>query len=222
MKKWYIAIVVFIVFSSHLGYAQTFKKFPQGIQIELGGGYNQLFWKIDDEFAKKDADRTAFSLTPTIRVLYNISLSKHIYVSPFLGYNQFGGKNEESPNGYKDEFWFRSLEIGTLIFYQANKIRVGGGLKLNNHLKTYSKHYGSASDEKGTDRSWTEENWTDEFPTTSYDIGLRMSYRVRSKFQISGDLWFGLSDIIGESIFGKTGSASGRENHYRILLGYEL
>jgi hypothetical protein len=184
--------------------------------LEIGVGDNQLRWK----FAGGTANRLAFSLKPTARLLYSLSLSDKIHLFPFIGYDEFGGKSEETPDGYKDELWFRALEFGVMGVYQTKRIELGGGFKTNHHLKVVGRYYGSLVQPPDEERSWREVTWTDDFPKTSYSVGIRAG-GIYHSFRLAGEAWFGLTDIVGDSIFGDLG-ATGHENHYRLMFGYQF
>ena len=204
-------------------HAQTSKQFPQGLQFEIGGGHNQLKWHVIalPEFGipEQDYNRQQFSFTPTLRVSYQLSFLDYLQLAPFVGYNQFGGKSREESNGYKDEFWFNSLEVGGLLCYQQSPLAFGVGIKYNRHLKIINRFYGYYTDpEYPSQRSWQEKDAASVFKNYSFDAGLRISWN-EGHWSVSAESWFALTQIeaplydVSEDI---------RENHYRILLGYTL
>jgi hypothetical protein len=160
-------------------------------------------------------------VTPTIRLLYQITPVDKIIVIPFLGYNKFGGKSDPYSNEYIDIYWFEALELGLTVQYEIQKIRIGTGIKNNFHMDVKMKEFGSPAEPAGSDRSWHTHSVMETYsmPKSSFDLGAKIGIRLR-RFICSGEAWFGLSDLVQGSIFGEI--ATSHENHYRVLIGYVL
>jgi hypothetical protein len=203
--------------------SNNIKRFPSGIGISLGCGYNQLFWDTHNTNLTGIV-REAFSLTPTIRLQYNAIINKHILFKPFIEYNIFGGKSATEPNGYLDKYWFYIIGGGANINYSYSHFEIGFGFKINRILKSIGYNYGGLTDSSSSTRSWDQIDWTDDFPKISTDIGPRIGYSL-SHFTISMESWFGLSDLLKGSYFQQnksTGWASAYENHHRIFITYNI
>jgi hypothetical protein len=52
--------------------------------------------------------------------LIKFNNSSNFEVTPFVGYNMFGGKSKTESNGYKDIIRLQSVEIGALPTYSFN------------------------------------------------------------------------------------------------------
>lgn len=63
----------------------------EGFGIEVGAGYNQLFWEANTIFGEEHNNRTAFSIMPSIRIHYQRSIGSYVTIYSFFGYNEFGG-----------------------------------------------------------------------------------------------------------------------------------
>ncbi len=65
---------------------------PNGFSIEIGAGYNQLFWKARNINGNMtSANRTALSIMPSLRISYEFDVYSKISLYSFLGFNEFGG-----------------------------------------------------------------------------------------------------------------------------------
>ena len=192
---------------------------PKGLGFELGIGHNQLYFEstTDDQ----TGHRLVFTLKPTFRLVYQMSPLPKIILTPFFGYNEFGGKSEPYSNGSIDEYWFKSLELGTFCQVGIKGVQIGAGIKGNRHLDVLGRYFGTAADTKNTLKSWTEQSVINDFamPKWSYDLGARIGYHW-NKFVFSCEAWFGMTDLAKDSIF--DGLAKSHENHYRVLIGYVL
>jgi len=210
--KFKIFLVLLSILAASSAIAQ---KFPHGLSIEAGGGYNQLFWRLD----RINGNRTNFFLSPNIRLGYNIELWKNINIYPFTGYNRFGGKSDVESNGYYDFFWFNVWETGLLGFYKYRNFQFGPGLKYNRILKVYAEYYGYLNQPTNSVRSWETVDWSNEFPEYSWDLGLRIDWRYKH-CTLALEPWFGLTNLANTGIFKEIGMKY-RETHYRLLAGFE-
>jgi hypothetical protein len=212
----FLTITLFLFLLPGFSYSQSFLK---GLGFEVGGGYNQLFWKAPSPVPESDylsRNRTAFSLTPTLRLKYEVSLSSDLSVSPFVGYNRFGGESQRWSNGYQDEIWFDALNTGILVSYQVSRVSLGLGYEINRHIKATGRFLASADQPASSNRSWTEFDWTNMFARWSQDLGVRVTYQL-SRFSFSLESWYGLTPLQGMNGFAP---AAIRQNNERILLGY--
>jgi len=201
---------------SHLLYSQSILS---GLGIEVGGGHNQLFWKAPiptPQSQNISANRTDLSFTPTARINYHLDITNPVSVIPFIGYNQFGGKNKLS-NGYQEQFWFDAIECGVSGMYSVGDIAFGVGLKANYNLKVTGHWLGSVNMGLSANESWHEEDQTSLFTRWSGDAGARVSYRY-DHFSVNLEGWFGITELQT----GLFSPATIRENQYRVLLGYTL
>jgi hypothetical protein len=191
-----------------------------GLGLEIGGGYNQLFSQSsipipitnDTKF-----DRIQFALTPEVRLKYNFQIIENVNCIPFVGYNRFGGKSEDShpgPNGSdyaQSDIWVDALEIGLFTTYALSDFSFGIGYKANRNFKVMGWYtFPNAP-------TWNID-FTPSFPTFSHDVGFRVSYRL-SNYNIAAESWFGVTDLGGTGYLVQTDI---RQNHFRILVGYTL
>jgi hypothetical protein len=193
-----------------------------GLGVEVGGGHNQLFWSAPTQYFPPTvnttikSDRTDLSFTPTVRVNYRWEVAPAVEVIPFIGYNQFGGKQKQA-NGYQDQFWFSALEGGTFAMYTVDDFSFGAGIEANYHLKVTGRWLGSYFQTTSANESWEEDNVSDWFTKWSGDAGARVSYQY-VHFSLSLEGWFGVTKLQA----GMFSPATIEENHFRILLGYNL
>jgi hypothetical protein len=193
--------------------------FPQGLGVEIGGGHNQLLWRVAPIPAvapATDYPRQEFSLTPTLRLHYASYPFVHVQFLPFIGYNQFGGRSPEESNGYKDEFWIHSVEVGLIGAYAIGDILLGLGAKHNRHVSMRHRFYGTLY--QITARSWQEEEESIFFKNYSSSLGMRASWEYHH-WSISGEAWFGVSNLEKDDL---DSFIDIREQHFRVLLGYTL
>ena len=77
------------------------------LSLEFGLGYNTLGWDVKSLQGNINNDRNQFILFPSFKLKYSIPLTNFdnnsiFEVTPFVGYNMFGGKSKKESNGYKD------------------------------------------------------------------------------------------------------------------------
>ena len=191
-----------------------------GFGLELGGGHNQLFtqgsYNPDNYIDNLNANRMNLSFTPTIRLNYKSYIEPVVLLIPFVGYNQFGGKDKLS-NGYQDQYWFDAIESGVIGMYLINNLAFGIGIKANYNIKVTGRWLGSTYRPVSANASWDEADVTDLFTRFSCDAGVRVSYYYQH-FSINIESWFGVTELQSSfSFFSRV-----RQNNYRILLGYTL
>jgi hypothetical protein len=209
----FLRSIILIALSLIISQAVLSQSVLSGLGVEIGGGYNQLFWQFLVPLPGNVTryDRTQFTFTPEMRLRYDIQMSENIQCMPYLGYNQIGGKGSPTKIGNKSTIWIDALEIGLLTTYTISDFSFGLGYKANRHLKVTD-----IVDIPPTPTSNIDV--TGSFPAWSSDIGLRMSYRI-SHYSIAVESWFGISDLGGD---GDLSLMSIHQNHFRLLLGYTL
>jgi hypothetical protein len=225
----FLMINIILIFG-RTGYTIEAKRFLKGLSFELGAGYDQLFWKWPAgsyngeggryEYPGGSNNRTAFSISATIRALYNVRLKRNIYLISFLGYDRLGGKSDIKDNGYKDEYWWNCINLGSIFSVKPKHYEIGVGLKVNYIVKVIGRYYGGFDWPSDSERSWSKDNWSREFTKFSYDAGIRAGFG-RGHFYYLAEAWLGLSNLVAGSGFADAGVRA-RENHFRVLLGYRL
>ena len=148
--------VACLLFLTSYAQSQIVSPFPEGLGLEIGGGYNQLKWHLNPTLFYPngaDADRQEFSLTPMIRLSYQLHPLENVQLQTFTGFGQFGGKSAEMPTGYKDEIWIDAIDAGLIVSYQIGSVQLGPGVKHNWHLRVLHRSYGNLDDFK-EGRSW--------------------------------------------------------------------
>jgi len=213
------SILLFLFLASTASASRTFRTFPKGLGLELGIGHNQLYFRSTTD--SQTGDRLVFTLKPTFRLVYQMSLLPKIILTPFFGYTEFGGRSEPYSNDSIDEYWFKSIEFGTFCQVGIKGVQIGAGIKGNRHLDVIGRYFGTATDTKNAPKSWTKHSVMNDYtmPKWSCDLGARIGYRV-NHFVFSCEAWFGITDLAKDSIF--DGVATSHENHYRVLIGYVL
>ena len=185
--------------------------------IELGGGHNQLFMQADSPAMH---DRTAFSVMPSARMYLQLNTSSGFAIYSFAGYNQFGGKDSgDYPAGdvkFSSQIKIQALEFGMFGLYSIADFRFGLGAKYNHHLSISDRYdyFISAT------ADWDWRNYDAFFANSSIDAGLRGEYILNEKFSIGAEGWFGLTDLQNNSQAAQ--NMSFRQNHFRLLIGYNI
>lgn len=191
-----------------------------GLGAEVGAGYNQLFARASlsaPTNSPSKLTRDGFSIIPTVRVKYESALFESVRLTPFVSFNRFGGFQSQ-PNGYKDEFWFDVLDAGIFASYSFGPYQLGPGIKINRHLRVSGRWFGGANLESNEGQAWREDEVTGWFRRWSSDLSLRGSYRF-SNWNVALESWFGISSFQQPSL---DGLVNWRQNHFRVLLGYNL
>jgi hypothetical protein len=185
-----------------------------GLGIEVGGGSNQLFVQ-NDSLSK---NRTRFVLTPEVRIKYAYSFSANLNTLVFIGYTRFGGQSDDLPNGYKEEYWFDAVNIGVFLNYQYLFASIGIGYEANRHLKVFERWYGITNDFIASNEIWREADFTEKYSSWSHDIAFRIS-AYWLPMNLTFETWFGLTNLFNNVA---NSNINIRENHFRLLLGYQL
>lgn len=219
-----IAFILGTLFITNMSYAQESNSFFKGLAIEIGGGYNQLFWEATNlDGSKINADRTAFSLMPSARLSHDFNIFQKINFYSFIGYNEFGGYSSLGPSEvilnpeykYKDQITFKNIESGVMGTYPISNFTIGIGTKINYHFdyeqRSYHKnHPQGINGWKSSDISFFFKDW-------SIDAGIRVEYPFLKSVILSLEGWFGLTDL-GKDKY----PIYVRENHFRFMFGYRF
>lgn len=193
----------------------------KNLSFEFGLGYNTLGWEVTSLQRNIYNDRNQFSLFPSFKLKYSIPLIKlnnnSIFeVTPFVGYNMFGGKSKTEINGYKDIIHIQAFEIGALPTYSLNnKLNLYGGLKGQYIFSAKNKSYGSVLSPIDTEREWVTNDLDVLIKDISFNVGAGFNYKI-NRFFFGIETWFGitnLSDSKDLKIY---------ENNYRLIIGYRI
>lgn len=220
-----LLVLAVLFFLPSITSAQQSSILLDGLGIEVGIGHNQLFWHAEhvDEIPIH-ANRTTFSIMPSVRIHYTISVTADAGLYTFFGYNEFGGRSKESQHIaftnadvlYKDRFRFQNLEAGIFGLYRISLVNVGLGAKVNHHLNISQRsHFQNHPQEQD---GWDSSDVAFFFKDWSIDGGIRIEYLVTNGISLGGEGWFGLSDLSDID----NSSINIRQNHFRILLGYRF
>jgi len=206
--------------------AQNTSIIPDGFGIEIGAGYNQLFWKARNISGNMTtANRTALSIMPSFRISYESNIYSNISLYSFLGYNEFGGYSKlgksisfTDPNVlYKDQITFKTLDLGLLGLYKYSDFNVGVGVKVNRHLKTRNRSY--YENRPDGQNGWSTNDESFFFGDWSADAGLRFEYLTPFKIVLGAESWFGITNLSNKKY---SNDLHIHENHFRLLVGYRF
>lgn len=226
----YLFVTGILLFASaNFSYSMAQHKvsFLQRFGIEIGGGYNQLFWEATDFNGNKvDANRTSFSIMPAARLSYNHNIFKRLNLYSFLGYNEFGGHSKLdnsdtflNPNvRYQDEFKFRNIETGFLCTYPISNFHIGVGTKVSYHFDIEQRYY--YENHPQGQNGWQTNDNPDFFNYWSLDVGLRLEYPIYQNFLLGTEGWFGITDLSKKEF--DSVDMFIKQNHFRLLLGYRF
>ena len=189
------------------------------ISLELGLGYNTINWEAESLNKNTKYNRNQPNILPSFKLKYSIPIYKindnsTFAITPFTGYNMFGGKSEKEPNGYKDMFYLQALEIGILPTYSlSGNYMFYGGFKGQYIFSAKSKAYGSINDPIETERKWKTSDCKGLFKNRSFSVGAGFNYMIK-RLSIGIETWFGITNLSElESVY---------ENNYRLLLAYRI
>jgi hypothetical protein len=198
-----LILIIMAAFSDDI-FAGSHRYGVHGFGIELGVGHNRLSWTSPVSIMTPGGvpvDRTDVFTTPTIRVFSEWVVLSHIYLQPFIGYNQYGGRSDQ------DKYTFHAVELGLFALYKYSNLAFGLGLKLQHPLRV--QYYISLYD--------YDEDRYDWFVKNSGDVGFRVSYIIR-RFSMGFESWFGISNLADGPLVG----ATVHESHYRVIIGYHF
>jgi hypothetical protein len=215
----FIIPLVSLISIGRIAIAQVFLPFPEGLGLEIGGGHNQLLWRVNPDPPLQEEgsyDRQKLSFTPTVRLSYQMQPFESIALVPFVGYNRVGGKSSVWSSGYEDRFWFDALELGGFLTWQTGVFAIGPGAKYSHYFKKTVFYFDSFL-ETGP-RHWKEVPEEIFFKNESSDLGIRLSM-LFSHWSFSAESWFGIVRLERDDL---DKYLDLRENHFRLLVGYRL
>ncbi|HKJ32643.1 MAG TPA: hypothetical protein VKA34_12485 [Balneolales bacterium] len=232
MKQYRYLLITFLLCMLYFGVfpnyvkAQNTSIIPDGFGIEIGAGYNQLFWKARNISGNMTtANRTALSIMPSFRISYESNIYSNISLYSFLGYNEFGGYSKlgksisfTDPNVlYKDQITFKTLDLGLLGLYKYSDFNVGVGVKVNRHLKIRNRSY--YENRPDGQNGWSTNDESFFFGDWSADAGLRFEYLTPFKIVLGAESWFGITNLSNKKY---SNDLHIHENHFRLLVGYRF
>jgi len=191
------------------------------LSIEFGLGYNTLGWNVKSLQGNMNNDRNQFILFPSFKLKYSIPLTNFdnnssFEVTPFVGYNMFGGKSKKESNGYKDIIFLQSLEIGALpTFSLNNKLSLYVGLKGQYIFSAKQKSYGTVLSPIETERKWETHDVNELFKDISFNLGAGFNYKL-DRFSLGLETWFGITNLSDYE------EIRTYENNYRLIIGYRI
>jgi hypothetical protein len=191
------------------------------LSLEFGLGYNTLGWDVKSLQGNINNDRNQFLLFPSFKLKYSIPLTNFdnnsiFEVTPFVGYNMFGGKSKKESNGYKDIIFLQSLEIGALpTFSLNNKLSLYGGLKGQYIFSAKQKSYGTVLSPIETEREWETSDANELFKDISFNLGAGFNYKL-DRFSLGLESWFGITNLSDYE------EIRTYENNYRLIIGYRI
>jgi len=223
----FLVILIFCFFINNI-YGQESRKFYNGFGFEIGAGYNTLKTKVNYQPNQINLNDTVFVrnalwIQPSIKIYYSIRFGekKYFRLYPFAGYYCFGGKSKTEPDGYKDIYSFKSLEIGIIpSFIIKNKFEVSPSIKAQYNYSVIGKFYGSLGQADSIPRKWKEEDFTNTYNNIAINAGIRAKYKICKNFSVGVETWFGLTNLM--NMTGLNDKVTVTENNYRLFIGYEL
>lgn len=169
------------------------------LSIEVGIGYNTLYWDAITTREELNNNRNQFILLPSCKVKYSIPLVKinnttSFGLTPFVGYNNFGGKSETNSGGYKDKVLLQSFQIGILPSYSFQNYTIYGGIRKQYIFSAKNQSFGFALDPIESEREWSTEDFQRFFNNSTHNIGAGINYRIK-RFTLGFEAWLGINDI---------------------------
>ena len=219
MKK--IVILTFCILQFSIAAKSQETNSKNNISVELGLGYNTINWEASSLNDDIKLNRNQFAILPSFKLKYFIPPSElknnlTFGITPFVGYNMFGGKSKEETNGYKDMIRLQSFEIGVLPTYTLyNSLNIYGGLKGQYIFSAKNKSYGSFADPIEVEREWETNDISGLIKDISFNVGAGFNYKV-NRFLLGLETWFGISNL------SKKEGLKIYENNYILIIGYRI
>lgn len=92
------------------------------------------------------------------KIFYDFPLYGNLVLKPFIGFSQFGGKQQELSNHFTDEVILSAWEFGFLPTYQIDNFQIGLGVKFNKHAKMVIRSKGTVLGTNNSNEKWEELN----------------------------------------------------------------
>lgn len=220
MKRFVFILTFCILHLSNVVRAQDIHS-SNHLSLDLGIGYSKLGLDIGSLNDNIDNPRDQFILLTSFKLKYAIpvtDLSKHLLleITPFAGYNMFGGKSKELSNGYKDVIHLQSIETGFLPTVSIGQyLKLFGGFKGQYIFSARQKAYGTLMGSGDAPRDWATINIDDDIKDLGFNAGAGLNYRIK-KITIGIETWFGITDI------SESEELKIKDNHFRFTVGYTL
>ena len=167
--------------------------------------------------------RNSLWIQPSLKIYYTIKFrnKNNFEIIPFAGYYCFGGKSKTEPDGYKDIYSFKSIEIGVIpTFILKNKLELSPSIKGQYIISVIGMYYGSLGQSGSLPRKWEKEDYSNSYSKTALSAGIKAKYKIFKKFSIGVETWFGITNMfLNTNNYFKI---SVTENNYRMFIGYEL
>lgn len=179
--------------------------------IEVGFGYNQIFWSGNQQ----SINRMAFPTTPTARFAIIEKHTRQVKFTFFSSFNQLGGKSKNETGDFYDEFSLYTIDAGCIVTYGTFATRLGIGIKHNWHLEAKAIEY----------------NYFDKYELVkisdadgfinkrSFDVGFRLEKILLNHIVLSFETWFGITNMAHDFV---QKTIHIKQNHFRLLLGYKF
>jgi hypothetical protein len=191
------------------------------VSLEFGFGYNTLGWEVTSLQSNISHSRNQLFILPSFKIRYSFPLTEFknhttFGLSPFVGYNMFGGKSKTESSGYKDVIILQAFETGVSpCFSFSNHIAIYGGVKGQYIFHAQQRSFGSVWNPAGEERKWESHNVNEMFRDVSFSAGLGFNYWV-NRFSVGIESWFGISNLGGYK------ELKIDENNYRFVIGYRI
>ena len=248
MKSNKIVLFILFIIINNLLFGQEEKKCSGRFGIEEGVGYNTstfIFTNLGPPNMHFDYTEylRKFWIQPSARIYYSISLynfadSLHekIKMPVFIGYYTFGGAQKGNgvstmdvpPSIVSPEkiiTLFRSIEIGINPCYEKKGIQVGFLLKAQYIFSVRNKTYYDPLNNGSMVQDgvmMTERDISSDYKKIAMNTGIKLKCKIIKEMFISGEMWFGITNLYSPSSYGDEGKLKVFENNYRLLLGYEF
>jgi hypothetical protein len=201
IEKIKLSLLMFISISQVNIYSQDKKK-DRNFGLEVNLGYNTLLSNSQDYFFGTEEKylRDKFWITPNFKLYYCFSVKhfseRYVYkITPFIGRYVFGGRSRVFPNGYKDQYVFKSIELGFFnsLFFKKN-FQFALGLKEQYIYNVNGNFYGIYGDVYNEDREWFSRDFTDSYKNFATSVGLKATYRIKF-IDIGFEYWTGVTNL---------------------------
>jgi hypothetical protein len=203
IKKIKLSLLFFVLIGQLNIFSQDKEK-DRKFAVELDMGYNTLKWKAQDNFFNTNSKyvRDKFWITPNCKFVYYFSIKSfseelRYKIAPFLGHYIFGGKSRIEPNGYRDQYIFKSFELGLFnSLFVKNNLLIALGIK-EHYIYTVKGSFYGFSKGIDEDRQWVSDDFTNWFNSFATSVGLKAGYRIKF-IEIGLENWFGITNLVSQ------------------------
>lgn len=172
-------------------------------RVEGGLGHSALYTDTQYEWEPQRLDWTEQFVVPNLKLGYGVSLTKTIWLLPFLGYGESGGQTSSSRGSVYRRY--QSIETGILGMFRVGIFSFGGGLRGDIIVRASAP---------------TGRVLAHRYALTG---GIRIDLTIADKVPVGVESWYNLTDIDDSESWLSTfrmPDTTYRTHTIRLVVGY--